>query len=74
MVRKIGEAAKKVAEFYLLGIALTFAITLLVGATGAHYVETFSFAILGWPTAALVMVAKSRAVKIHAEARHQNRY
>ena len=55
---------RKIAEFYLLGIVLTFAITILVGSTGAAYVEVFSLALLAWPTAILVMVARSRLARI----------
>lgn len=55
---------RKIAEFYLIAIVLTFGITFLVGSTGAAYMKVFSLALLAWPLAILVMVARSRIARI----------
>ena len=49
---------RKVAEFYLWGMGLAFLITLIVGAQGAATTEVFFMAMLAWPLAALLMLAK----------------
>jgi len=56
--------AKHIANFYLLGILLVFMITLWTGARGASIAEVFSLALLAWPAAFFVLVARDRASRI----------
>ena len=49
-----------------MGLSLLF--TLIVGAQGATYAETFSLAMLSWPTAGLIMLARRSARNIIGEA------
>ncbi|MBD3624833.1 MAG: hypothetical protein HUJ24_05535 [Rhodobacteraceae bacterium] len=60
--------ARRIAEFYLWGMGLSLVFTLIVGAKGADYGETLALALLSWPTAGLIMLARSRFKKIMREA------
>jgi hypothetical protein len=55
---------RKIATFYLLAMLLSFMITLWVGARGASVAEVFSLALLAWPGAFFVMLARDRATRL----------
>lgn len=57
---------RRTAEFYLLAMTLVFLITLWLAAKGAQHHEIFFYALLGWPTAALFMLAANRYHRIRA--------
>lgn len=57
---------RKVAQFYLLAMALSFAITMVVGGAGqsVDYVRVVLFALLSWPLSALILLAHSKMVRL----------
>ena len=61
---------KLILNFYLLAILLSFLITLWTGARGAPVTQIFSMALLAWPAAFFVMVARDRARRILIRDRH----
>ena len=57
---------RRIAEFYLWGMALSFVITLYVGSTTASTTQVFLFAMLSWPLAFFLVIAKRSAGLIRA--------
>ena len=64
--------AKHIATFYLLALLLGFMITLWTGSRGAPLHEVFSMALLAWPAAFFVMLARDRAARIRLQRRHKD--
>lgn len=57
---------KTVARFYLLALALTFSITMLVGGTGAPFHHIVTLAMLSWPLSALILVTEAKLIRLLA--------
>jgi hypothetical protein len=55
---------RKVAEFYLWGMGLSFIITLWIGANGAEHFDVFLFAMLAWPLSFLLLVVKTTRARL----------
>ncbi|WP_157966240.1 hypothetical protein [Oceanibium sediminis] len=64
---------RQIARFYLLAMALTFSITLWVGATGAPYLHVVSVALLSWPLAALILLGESKVNSLWETAQRKRR-
>ena len=60
---------RKIAEFYLIAMGLAFSFTIWLGSSGAYVTEVFIGAMMAWPLAFLLMLARGRIKAIQARVR-----
>lgn len=59
---------RTVGVFYALAMVLVLLITLYIGSTNNNYSYIVMFASLAWPLAAMIMVAKTKYLKLRRHA------
>ncbi|MEM8870314.1 MAG: hypothetical protein AAGB10_16170 [Pseudomonadota bacterium] len=63
---------KTIGVFYALSMLLIFLITLYIGSKSSSYTYILMFASMAWPLAAMIMIAKSRYLRLRRHALQDN--
>lgn len=55
---------RTISSFYLISLTLAFVISLWLAFSGLHPAAILTMAMIAWPVAALVLLAKTKVVAI----------